>query len=61
MMSDLGPELASTMLTDFGEIQQITQYDDAATYAGEIKILEGYITFLVDCIKENGSWKIFSF
>lgn len=61
MLIDLGPTLASAMLTDFGELQQISQNEDVATYAGEITTPEGAITFMIDCIKENGSWKIFSF
>jgi hypothetical protein len=61
MLSDLGPVAASIMLTDFGELQQINLDDDLAIYAGEITTPEGSITFLVDCVKEEGLWKIFSF
>ena len=61
MLSDLGTVAASTMLTDFGELQQINLDDDVAIYAGEITTPEGSITFLVDCVKEEGLWKIFSF
>ncbi len=61
MMIKLGPELAPTMLNDFGQLQQIALYDDVATYAGDITTPEGVITFLASFIREDGAWKIFSF
>ena len=60
-MSELGPVAATRMLEDFGQLQEIKKYDDCATYAGEIAIPEGAITFLVDFVNVEGSWKIFSF
>jgi len=57
----LGPVLATRMLEDFGDLQEIEKYEDCATYAGEIPIAEGAITFLVDFLNVDGSWKIFRF
>lgn len=60
-LSGLGPDLATRMLEDFGDLQEIDRYEDCATYAGEIAIAEGAVTFLVDFLNVDGSWKIFSF
>ncbi|MCX6937066.1 MAG: hypothetical protein NTU80_04095 [Verrucomicrobia bacterium] len=61
MLADLGPTLATKLLTDFGELQQVSASEDVAQYAADISTPDGIITFLVDCIKENGTWKIYSF
>lgn len=58
---ELGPQLAAKMVNDFGDLEEVSLSGDSATYAGEVTIAEGPITFLVDFVKENGAWKIHSF
>jgi hypothetical protein len=61
MLSAIGPELATKMLADFGELQQVGLKDDVAQYATDISTPDGIITFLVDFVNEGGDWKVYSF